>query len=190
MFLTSAAGVWLNRCSKTTHMFIYCKWNMGSVKRSNELHHSLKLFSVSCFFIFYFFFFLFCFKFIVELAINNSLLVTALFPCSTSCQKAQLLSRRSSDLLQLIYGSGDAEGGRRKQKEKETNGETVWMNKAWSLVSFLPVCLLGSGSGSVVCRPPRPPVPQHPVITLYDLLHSKCYINLVILSDYNPPTDT
>lgn len=66
-----------------------------------------------------------------------------------------------------------------KEKREETNRETAWMNRPWSLVS-VPSCQSACWAVALWCVDP-------PVITLYDLLHSKCYINLVTPPITSPP---
>lgn len=121
-------------------------------------------------------------------------------PPTLHCYEARHVWRLSclhSNLtkFQLIYGSGAGHGQtdkRKKERKKEegTNEETVWMNRPWSLVS-LPSCQSACWAAALWCVD-HPATPS--VITLYDLLHSKCYINLVTPPDniplFSPHTHT
>lgn len=96
------------------------------------------------------------------------------------CQKAQLFWHWSLNLLQLIYGSGASE--RQTDTERKEKGQTE-RQCGWIGLDHLSPCLPASlPAGLWLCGVSTPPV-----ITLYDLLHSKCYINLVTPPDYIPP---
>lgn len=100
-------------------------------------------------------------------------------PPSPRCSKARLKTRLftpepdrvSADLW--VWRRPGRQTDRRKADEK-----TVWMNRPSSLVSA-PSCQSARWAAALRCVHP-------PVITLYDLLHSKCYINLVTPLDYIP----
>lgn len=79
-----------------------------------------------------------------------------------------------------IYGSGAGE--RQTDKERKKKGQTK-RQCGWIGLDHLSPCLPASlPAGLWLCGVSTPPV-----ITLYDSLHSKCYINLVTPPDYTPP---
>lgn len=133
--------------SKMTCMLKHFKWNILSVKSSNELRnsspfnpHFLPLN-----------FFLYCW--VIDRSFSTH---TLLFPCNTSCQKAQLSSHWSFDLLQLIYGVEMLRAGDRDRKERrQMERQCRWIQ----LDHLSPSCQSACWALALWCADPTPPIP-------------------------------